>query len=357
MARKPTPIELSEAEQATLESWVHAGSTEHRYVQRAQIVLAAAQGEGTCVIAHELGCTPATVSKWRTRFAHDGLQGLQDQPRSGKPRKYGETTERRILATLDEPPPKGYATWNGRLVAEALGDVSDDQVWRVLRRHRISLQRRHSWCLSTDPEFAAKAADIVGLYLAPPQDAVVLCVDEKPSIQALERAQGYLRLPDGRALTGFSHEYKRHGTTTLFAALQTATGQVKTGHYKRRRRREFLDFMNELVADYDQTTQLHVILDNLNTHKPKRDRWLAKHPNVHLHYTPTRASWLNMVEIWFSILARAALKGNSFTSPRELRQAIERFTDSYNETAAPFEWTKVEVHQTSLKPYYADLCK
>jgi len=115
--------------------------------------------------------------------------------------------------------------------------------------------------------------------------------------------------------------------------------------------------MNELVADYDQTTQLHVILDNLNTHKPKRDRWLAKHPNVHLHYTPTRASWLNMVEIWFSILARAALKGNSFTSPRELRQAIERFTDSYNETAAPFEWTKVEVHQTSLKPYYADLCK
>ena len=357
MARKPTLIKLSEQERATLESWLRAGSTEHRYVERARIVLAAAQGKGTGLLALELGHPPATVSKWRTRFARDRLQGLQDEPRSGKPPRYDETTERRILAQLDTAPPPGYATWNGRLLAAALGDVSADQVWRVLRRQRLSLQRRHSWCLSTDPEFAAKAADIVGLYLAPSEEAVVLCVDEKPGIQALERAQAYLRLPDGRALTGFSHEYQRRGTSTLFAALETATGLVKTGHYQRRRRREFLDFMNDVVAGYDPRRQLHVILDNLNTHKPKRDHWLARHPNVHLHYTPTRASWLNMVEIWFSILSRAALRGQSFTSPRALRQAIECFTDSYNETAAPFEWTKTEVHQASLKNNYADLRK
>jgi hypothetical protein len=149
---------------------------------------------------------------------------------------YGATAERRVLAKLDAPPPSGYATWNGRLLAQALGDVSSHIAWRVLRRHRLSLERRRSWCVSTDPEFEGKAADVVGLYLAPPEYAVVLCVDEKPHIQALERAQGYLKLPDGRALAGFSHEYKRHGTTTLFAALEVATGQVVAGHYERRRR-------------------------------------------------------------------------------------------------------------------------
>ena len=186
---------------------------------------------------------------------------------------------------------------------------------------------------------------------------MVLCVDEKPSIQALERAQGWLRLPNGRALTGFTHEYKRHGTTTLFAALDIASGLVKAGHYQRRRRREFLDFMNELIADYDDDTELHVVLDNLNTHKPKEDRWLRRHPNVHLHFTPTHASWLNQVEIWFSILSRAALKGASFASPRQVRQAIDRFIVAYNETAAPFEWKKQTVTPGKLKSTYGDLCK
>ena len=156
-----------------------------------------------------------------------------------------------------------------------------------------------------------KPADLVGIYLSPPDHAVVLCVDEKPSIQALERAQGYLRLPNGQALKGFNHEYERHGTTTLFAALNVSTGQVKAGHYHRRRRREFLDFMNEVVADYPQQ-EIHVVLDNLSSHKPKRDRWRARHPNVHWHYTPTHASWLNQVEIWFSILTRQALRGREF---------------------------------------------
>jgi len=219
-----------------------------------------------------------------------------------------------VLATLDESPPPGYARWNGPLLAKALGDVSEAQVWRILRRHGISLERRRSWCVSTDPQFDKKAADVVGLYLDPPENAVILCVDEKPHIQALERAQGWLTLPDGRSLKGFSSRYRRHGTTTLFAALEVATGLVKTGHYKRRRRVEFLTFMNQVVADYPER-EIHVILDNLNTHKPRRDLWLARHPQVHFHFTPTHASWLNQVEVWFSVLTRSALRGASFSLP------------------------------------------
>ncbi len=268
---------------------------------------------------------------------------------------YGRATEKRILAQLDTPPPAGYATWTGRLLANALGDVSPHHIWRVLRRHGIHLQRRHSWCVSTDPQFARKAADIVGLYLNPPENAVVISVDEKPAIQALERAQGWLRLPDGRSLKGFSHEYKRHGTTTLFAALETATGMVKVGHYRHRRRREFLDFMNQIVAQYPEK-ELHVILDNLKTHKPKHDRWLLKHPTVHFHYTPTHASWLNQVEIWFSILWRQALRGLSVTSFRRLRKAIDDFIEAYSKTAHPFEWTKQVVHPGNLKHTYSQLC-
>ena len=203
-----------------------------------------------------------------------------------------------------------------------------------MRAQRIDLAGRKSWCLSTDPEFAAKAAAIVGLYLAPPDHAIVLAVDEKPAIQALERAQGYLKLPNGRALTGQAHEYRRHGNSTLFAALNVATGEIKAKHTKRRRRVEFLDFMNAVVADYPDQ-EIHVILDNLNTHKPKRDAWLARHKNVHLHFTPTHASWLNQVEIWFSILARSTLNGASFTSVAQLRAAIDAFIEAYNATATP----------------------
>jgi len=357
MARQAAPIKLTDEERATLEGWVRASSTEQRFVLRAQIILAADRGDKTKDIAAGLDIRPATVSKWRTRFAEDGIQGLQDAPRPGRPPKYDKQTELRILKMLDEPPPEGYASWNGGLVAQALGDVPDSHVWSVLRDYHIHLQRSHSWCISTDPEFAPKAADITALYLEPPENAVVICVDEKPHIQALERAQGYLKLPNGRAITGFSHEYKRNGTTTLFAALEVATALVKTGHYSRRRRREFLDFMNEIVRDYDRDTQIHVILDNLSTHKPKHDRWLARHPNVHFHYTPTRACWLNQVEIWFSILSRQALRRRSFSSARQLRQAIDAFVEVYNEKAAPFQWKKVVVHPTGLKKSYADLFK
>ena len=354
MAKRATPILLSPAEKRTLQRWRRAHKTERRTAERARIVLLAAQGKSNLEIAAQLGTRPARVSKWRTRFARQRLAGLADEARPGKPRQYDAASEKRILKKLDESPPSGQATWTGQLLAQALGEVSDQQVWRVLRRRGISLRRRRSWCLSTDPEFARKAADIVGLYLDPPENAVVLAVDEKPHIQALERAQGWLRLPDGKALTGFSHGYKRHGTTTLFAALEVATGHVTAGHYQRRRRREFLDFMNQLVDLYEGF-ELHVVLDNLNTHKPKRDRWLQRHPNVHLHYTPTYASWLNQIEIWFSILSRRALQGASFTSPYEVRAAIDRFLEAHNENAAPFEWTKASVRQRPLSYSYANL--
>ena len=320
-------------------------------VFRARIVLLAGEGTGTNAIAEQLGTRPATVTKWRIRFSHDRLMGLRDAPRSGKPRVYTDADESRVLDLLAEPPPQGYAQWNGRLLAEALS-LTPDYVWMILRRHGIQLQRRRSWCISTDPEFASKSADIVGLYLDPPENALVLSVDEKPHIQALECAQGYLKLPNGRALTGFSHEYKRHGTTTLFAALDVVTGQVRAGHYQRRRREEFLDFMNQIVKDH-LDREIHVILDNLNTHKPKRDMWLALHKNVHFHYTPTHASWLNQIEVWFSILSRQALRNASFTSPQQVRQAIDRFVEAYNPTAHPFHWTKEVVYQKTPKKYYA----
>ena len=357
MTKQATPIALTTEQQGILESWMKASTTEQRLVQRSKIILEAAKGMRTDAIARELGIRTATVSKWRTRFAKDGLRGLEDAPRSGRRRKYNETTERRVLAKLDDPVPAGETVWTARLIVKKLGDVSIHHVWRIFRKHGIHLQRRHSWCISTDPEFATKAADVVGLYLAPPENAVVLCVDEKPAIQALERAQGYLRLPNGRALTGFSHHYKRHGTTTLFAALEVTTGLIRAGHYSRRRRREFLDFMNGIVSQYPPEQELHVILDNLNTHKPKHDRWLALHKNVHFHFTPTRASWLNQVEVWFSILTRRVLRNGSFTSPQQVREAIDRFLEAYNQAAAPFEWTKQVVHPTPLKKAYADLCK
>jgi transposase len=356
MARPAAVIRLTAEEEKVLKQYLRSGTSEQRLVERARVVLLASQGHGSGEIAAILETRPARVSKWRQRFERLRLAGLEDAERSGKPRRYDQDSERRILAQLDQPPPKGYATWTGTLVAAALPDISDDEVWRVLRKHGISLQRRRSWCISTDPEFASKAADVAGLYLSPPEHALVLSIDEKPSIQALERAQGWIRLPDGRAMNGFSHCYKRHGTTTLFAALDIVTGQVKTGYYNRRRRREFLDFLNEIVSQH-AGREIHVVLDNLNTHKPKQDRWLKRHPLVHFHNTPTYSSWLNQVECWFSILQRSALRGASFTSPQQVRRAIDDFVAAYNPTAAPFEWTKTAVHLSVPNRSYADLCK
>jgi transposase len=354
MSRTATPVVLSDEEREGLQKLIRAGTTPQQISRRARLILMAAEGVGTLEIARRLAMAPDAVSKWRKRYA--STRSLSDLPRSGAPPKYDAHVERRILKALDAPPPAGYSQWDGPRLAQALGDVSVDHIWRVLRKHNISLARRKSWCISTDPEFAPKAADVVGIYMNPPENAVVLAVDEKPSIQALERAQGYLRLPNGKAISGYSHEYKRHGTTTLFAALEIATGQVIAGHYNRRRRVEFLDFMNRVVAAYPGK-EIHVVLDNLSTHKPKRDHWLARHKNVHFHYTPTHASWLNLCECWFSILSRRALRGASFTSPRQLREAIDRFIEAYHQECGPFEWTKRDVHPVGLKRYMSELCR
>jgi transposase len=330
-----------------LEARCRAASTPQGDVKRARIVLLAADGLSTRSIAREVGVQPRIVSKWRHRFADHGLAGLTDRPRAAKPAIYGASTNKRILGLLDKPPPAGYARWTGPLLAKALEDVDVQYVWRFLREHKVDLVARKSWCESNDPKFVAKAADVVGLYINPPAKAIVLCVDEKPSIQALERAQGYLRLPNGRALSGQSHDYKRHGTTTLFAALEVATGRIIAAHSKRRRRVEFLGFMKGVVAAFPDR-ELHVILDNLNTHK-KCDHWLKKHPKVHFHFTPTRSSWLNQIETWFSILQGQSLTGASFTSVEQLQEHINAFIAAYNETATPFAWRKKKVYQRRFK--------
>ena len=343
-----TAIILSFEERAELEALARSTRTEHRLRQRARIVLLASAGMATRAIGRAVGCTTGTASKWRVRYAERRLAGLDETGNRGAEPKYTAATDKRILALLDAAPPQGYARWTGPLLSAALGDVDVQYVWRFLRAHKIDLAGRKSWCESNDPEFVAKAADVVGLYMAPPENALVICVDEKPSIQALERAQGYLKLPNGRALTGHSHDYKRNGTSTLFAAFDVATGKVTAAHKKRRRRVEFLDFMNDIVAAHPDTL-IHVVLDNLKTHKPKNDRWLARHPNVRFHFTPTRASWLNQVEIWFSILEGLSLHGASFTSVKQLRQHIDNFIEAYNENAKPFVWTKAKVYQKRLK--------
>ena len=341
-------VRLAPADRAVLEARIRAPTTKQRDVFRARIVLLADEGRSTRSIARMLGTMPRTVSTWRGRFVRDGLAGLGNKPHPGPAPTYGDETGRRILAVLDREPPAGFARWTGSLIATELGDVHEQYVWRFLRTEKIDLSGRKSWCESDDPEVVANAADDVGLYMAPPENAIVICVDEKPSIQALERAQGYLKLPNGRALTGHSHDYKRNGTSTLFAAFEVATGKVTASHKNRRRRVEFLDFMNDIVADHPDTA-IHVILDNLNTHKPKNDRWLKRHPDVHFHFTPTRASWLNQVEIWFSILEGKSLHGASFTSVKQLREHIDAFIAAYNQNAKPFVWTKAKVHQRRVK--------
>jgi transposase len=348
-----TPITLTPAEREELEALAGSRKSEARMRDRARIVLLAAAGQGSRAIARAVRCTPGTASsKWRVRFARDRVKGLREAGGGGGEPKYGAAHDKRILALLERAPPAGHGNWTAPLMARELVDIHEQYIWRFLRAQEIGLAGRKSWCQSDDPDFAVKAADIVGLYMCPPDNAVVISVGEKPSIQALERAQGYLKLPNGRAMTGQSHDYKRNGTTTLFAALNVGTGAVLGRHYKRRRRVEFLGFMNKVVKQHEGK-EIHVVLDNLSTHKPKRDLWLARHRNVHFHYTPTHASWLNQIERWFSILQRASLSGMSFQSVAELIDHIKSFIESYNRDAKPFMWTKSAVHQKRLKPCFA----
>lgn len=347
-------INCTEEELKKLRLWSNSGRQEKRLVDRARIILLSADGISDMEIARRLKTRPNTVGKWRKRYIEQGLSGLYDAPRSGKPVLYEiNTTRNAILETLEKPVPKGQAMWDGKSVAEELG-ISKHKVWRVLRKEGISLQRHRSWCVSTDPEFATKAADIVGLYLNPPLKALVLSVDEKPSIQALERPSGYVYTSNKKMVRGLKSTYKRHGTLNLFAALEVATGQVRSRITELKRRVEFLEFMDMVVADYQNEQEIHVIMDNYCIHK-KCDTWLKEHPSVHFHYTPTSASWLNMIEIWFGILSRKAIKGASFTSCEELANAIREFVDVYNDKAEPFTWRKREVKGAQLKNNIANL--
>lgn len=338
---------LTAEEEAILRRWVRKASTERRLVERAKMILLSHEGLTVETIAQQLDTRPARVSKWRQRFVKDRLIALSDAPRPGKPRRYGEGTEDRVLALLKRPAPEGFPEWNGSLLAKALGGVSADQVWRILRRCGIQLQRQRSWRVATDSEFRRKAADIVGLYLSGRENALVVCIDEEPHIQVLQRAQGSLRLPDERTVNCLRHGHKWHGTMTLLAALDGVTEAVKRGHYAGRRHREFRNFMDEVVAGGPEG-ELHVILDNLGTHKAGQDCWLKLHPRVHAHFTPTRGSWLNQVECWFSILHRSGLLGGRFASARELRKAIEKFVSAHKQGAAPIEWTKTVVHRRAF---------
>ena len=323
-------------------------------VERAQIILGCLAGGQVKAVASTCRTRPNTVIKWRQRFVQTGLAGLRDAARPGATPVYGVDFRNRVLALLEQPPPTGQACWDGPAVATTLNG-SVHAVWRVLRNEGICLQRQRSWCVSTDKEFAAKAADIVALYLSPPEKALVISVDEKPSIQALERKTGYVETDNGKIVRAYKSTYKRHGTLNLFAALEVATGQVKTAITQLKRREEFLLFMDQVVADAAPDQELHVILDNYCTHK-KCDAWLAAHPAVHFHFTPTSASWLNQVEIWFGILSRKALRGLNAKSTAELAQAIEAFVATYAKHAKPFKWRKREVKGSQIRNTIVNLC-
>jgi len=354
MARNAPTITCGPEDRQDLERLAGSRTESKQMIERAQIILGCLTGKPVQEVARTCHTRPNTVIKWRQRFAQHGLAGLVDAPRPGAKPLYGADFRNRVLELLEQPPPAGQACWDGPAVAAAL-EGSVHAVWRVLRHEGICLQRQRSWCVSTDKEFAVKAADIVGLYLNPPQNALVISVDEKPSIQALERKTGYVETDNGKIVRGLKSTYKRHGTLNLFAALEVATGQVKTAFTQLKRREEFLQFMDQVVAESPTEQELHVILDNYCTHK-KCDTWLFQHPNVHFHFTPTSASWLNQVEIWFGILSRKALRGLSTKSTAELRQAIEAFIKVYAQHAKPFKWRKREVKGTQLRDTIVNLC-
>jgi len=327
---------------------------EARLVERAQIILKCLEGGGVGEIARHLKIRPNTVIEWRRRFEREGIKGLRDRPRSGKPKQYNAEFRNQVLKTLELPPPFGQACWDGPALAKEL-ETSVHAVWRLLRKEGVCLSRQRSWCVSTDPEFIPKAADIVGLYLNPPENALVISIDEKPSIQALERSTGYVQTDSGKIVRGFKSTYKRHGTLNLFAALEVATGAVHTQTTQQKRRVEFLEFMDQVTAQVPQGKEIHVILDNYCIHK-KNDTWLSAHPNVFFHYTPTSASWLNQVEVWFGIMSRKALRGASFKNVDELRLAIEAFVAAYSQNAKPFVWRKREVRGSQLRDTIVNLC-
>lgn len=330
-------VELADEDRVTLLGWSRATSVRAGLATRARIVLAAADGEGTSAIAARLNVSRPTVIQWRERYRGRGIDGLFDAPRSGRPKQVDDAAI--ITATLEPPPEQlGVTHWSTRLLAVHLR-VGDATVARAWRRYGVQPWRRETFKFSTDPQLEAKVRDVVGLYLDPPEKAVVLCVDEKSQIQALDRTAPILPLRPGLPEKA-THDYVRHGTTTLFAALEVATGKVTDACYDRHGKAEFLDFLKKVARAYPRR-ELHVVVDNYHTHSHRDvETWLANHPRITLHFTPTSGSWLNLVEVFFGIITRQAIRRGTFTNVKELVAAISRFIDGWNERCHPFIWTK-----------------
>jgi transposase len=337
--RVPTVLELSEAERAELEGWARRRETAQALALRARIVLRAAEGLSNTAIADELGVAKHTVGKWRERFARLRTDGLLDEPRPGAPRRIGDDEVAALVDRTLSTVPDGATHWSLRTMAKASG-LSATTVGRVWRAFGLQPHRSETFKLSTDPLFAEKVRDIVGLHLAPPDRALVLCVDEKSQVQALDRTQPLLPLRPGQAERR-THDYARHGTTSLFAALDVKAGKVIGRCFPRHRAAEFRKFLDEVEAHVPPDLDVHLVLDNSATHKTKLIRhWLAKRPRYHVHFTPTSASWINQVERWFGLLTERALRRGVHRSVADLESDIRAFIEATNADPKPFRWVK-----------------
>jgi putative transposase len=336
---RPIPvIELSQEVQKHLQSIANSRSLPHGLVRRAHIVLMAADGINNQTIAKELGLSGRMVGIWRQRFINQGLMGLYDDPRPGGPRSIRDETVVKLIQKTLQGRPRDGSHWSCRSLAKEM-NLSKSTVQRVWSAFTIQPHRQKYFTLSTDPFFVEKVRDIVGLYLNPPDKAMVLCVDEKSQIQALDRHQPVLPMGLGY-VEGITHQYRRHGTLTLFAALDLASGEVITECKKRHRHQEFLQFLKQIDASVPQALDIHLVVDNYATHKHKKvKQWLATRPRYHVHYTPTYSSWLNQVEIWFNIITQKAIRRGSFSSVKELSKKIDNFVKHYNANCKPFTWT------------------
>lgn len=337
--RVAVSITLSDEERATLRRWARGRSVEARLVLRAKIVLAAAEGKQNKDIADELATLRKTVALWRQRFAEQRLAGLEkDAPRGGRPATAKQQLAALIVKTTTTEKPPAATHWSTRSLAEHLG-TSPSMVQRVWKEVNLRPHRVKTFKVSNDPQFAEKVVDIVGLYLDPPEHALVLCVDEKTQIQALDRTQKSLPIYPGRLGT-MTHDYKRNGTTTLFAALNVTEGLVIGECMAQHRHQEWIKFLKQIDASTDPTLDLHLIADNYATHKhPKVKAWLARHPRFHLHFTPTSSSWLNLVERWFREITQQRIRRGVFKSVPELEAAIYDYVEQHNEHAKGFKWT------------------
>jgi transposase len=334
-------LALSAADRAMLAQWLRRRRTAQALALRARIVLACAEPHagGDATIAHRLGVSRPTVLKWRQRFIRKGIDGLLDAPRAGAPRSIGDDAVERVIVTTLETLPDNATQWSTRLLAARLG-MSQTAIARIWRAFGLAPHRTETFKLSTDPQFVSKVRDIVGLYLAPPERAMVLCVDEKPSIQATSDTAPAIPMRPGQ-VERHSHDYIRHGTTDLFAALDVKAGTVIAEVHRRHRSVEFRHFLTTVEHATAPDLELHLVLDNSSIHKtPLVHRWLIRHPRVHLHFTPTSTSWLNLVECWFSILTARQFKRGRFRSTRSLEDAIRAYIAHNNANPQPFVWTK-----------------